>query len=237
MLIERAARPVPVPSPHGGDDRAVLADHLPHAARARAGSDAGIGRSGPSPAAPPARCRDGRKERRSPRGKPRPPRGNRRGHRARRARPAARSAGRARPARLDRSAPSQDRARRVSSALRITTASGRPATGMRPTKVPDWGKMSTSRSSESRISASRTGVRLTPKRSVNSFSERGAPGRSRMSRIAWRNWLRIRVAAVGRTARGSGAKSGLPPPRPPDAMLMRTLSPARPARLKACLTY
>src|SRR5437588_391178 len=57
-----------------------------------------------------------------------------------------------------------------SSALRTRIASGNTSTGMRATKVPDCGKISMSDSSASRSSASRTGVRLTPRACAISFS-------------------------------------------------------------------
>ena len=55
------------------------------------------------------------------------------------------------------------------------------------TNVPSCGTISTSRSSRSRTSASRIGVRDTPSESASSFSESRVPGVSVPSMIAWRS--------------------------------------------------
>src|SRR3979411_1575225 len=50
----------------------------------------------------------------------------------------------------------------TSSDLRMRIASGNAAIGMRETKIPDWGNISSKPSSDNFRMASRTGVRLTP---------------------------------------------------------------------------
>jgi hypothetical protein len=66
-------------------------------------------------------------------------------------------------------------------------ASSTAATLIGVTKVPSWGTIWTKRSSRSRISASRIGVRLTARRSASSFSEIRCPGASSAAMIASRS--------------------------------------------------
>ena len=65
-------------------------------------------------------------------------------------------------------------------------ASATAGVEMRVTNVPSCGTISTSRSSRSRTSASRIGVRLTPSRAASSFSESWRPGSSSARTIASR---------------------------------------------------
>ena len=74
-----------------------------------------------------------------------------------------------------------------SSDSRMNCASCTAAVLIRVTKVPSWGTICTKRSSRRRISASRTGVRLTARRSASSFSERRCPGASSAEMIASRS--------------------------------------------------
>ena len=73
-----------------------------------------------------------------------------------------------------------------SSASRMNCASATAWPEMRVTNVPSWGTISTSRSSRRRTSASRIGVRLTPRRDASSFSESWRPGASSARTIASR---------------------------------------------------
>ena len=74
-----------------------------------------------------------------------------------------------------------------SSASRTNCASDTAASLMCVTNVPSCGTIATSRSSRSRCSASRIGVRLTPSSAASSFSEIWRPGASCADTIASRN--------------------------------------------------
>ena len=74
-----------------------------------------------------------------------------------------------------------------SSASRTNAASAMASSLISVTKVPSWGTIATSRSSRSRTSASRTGVRLTPRASASSFSDSRRPGSSSADTIASRS--------------------------------------------------
>ena len=65
-----------------------------------------------------------------------------------------------------------------SSASRTKAASATASVLISVTNVPSCGTIATRRSSRSRTSASRTGVRLTPSASASSFSESRRPGSS-----------------------------------------------------------
>ena len=82
----------------------------------------------------------------------------------------------------------------------MNCASAMAATLIRETNVPSCGTISTSRSSRSRISASRTGVRLTPRSSASSFSLSRRPGSSVPETIASRSaaYTCVRVLPVDR---------------------------------------
>ncbi len=73
------------------------------------------------------------------------------------------------------------------------------AQGIRLTRVPDFGTISTSPSSARRSKASRTGVRLTPNPLARSFSDSMAPGGKANDRMSSCSRSCTKAATVGGT--------------------------------------
>ena len=172
----------------GGDDRAVLGEHLAEVA--------GLGQAEQPDAVelPAWRCAQppgdlAARQVAEQRGAAR-----RRGGRRRRRRRGLRALLRGEVGLQRRRARSGARARAPRSGSRRTpaprartAASATASSSMSVTNVPSCGTIATSRSSRSRTSASRTGVRLTPSRSASSFSDSRRPGSSSALTIASRS--------------------------------------------------